>query len=97
MQMCEDSGSDISGSEHLLLIGKHSTNDFAHGVGGPKAGWQEAAAGLQRPLGARNGTAPAPARRCLGCEHNGDREALGPLPARPSPGALGKSLSLFVI
>lgn len=29
MQMCEDSGSDISGTEHLLLIGKHAQHRAA--------------------------------------------------------------------
>ena len=37
MQMCEDSGSDISGTEHLLLIGKHAQHRAAEASRGPSA------------------------------------------------------------
>lgn len=60
MQMCEDSGSDISGTERLLLIGKHSSSEGAQQRGGGFLGRVAgAAAGPQRPLGAGAGTAPA--------------------------------------
>lgn len=105
MQMCEDSGSDISGTERLLLIGKHSSSEGAQQRGGGSwAGWQEQPRGLSAPWEPEP-VLRRPARRWLAWELQDLRWALGTtcfsvettgrgaMP-RPPPVALGKSRHL---
>ncbi|KAI4565653.1 hypothetical protein MJT46_009028 [Ovis ammon polii x Ovis aries] len=71
MQMCEDSGSDISGTEHLLLIGKHA---------------QHRAAGSQpRALSAPWEPEPQPQRAGAGFSISRGQDVVRP--QAPSPGS----------
>lgn len=65
MQMCEDSGGDVSRTEHLLLIGKHTPHQRACTSEGGclLVRGRKPAARPQRPLGAGISTAPTGWRR----------------------------------
>lgn len=55
MQMCEDSCSHVSGTEHFLLTGKHTAPASSHSRGrGPAWGRQGAGRGASAPPGSRS-------------------------------------------